>query len=62
MGHNSVGDTALHLRTEREPFPKRTHHQRRTKSRNKVMLIVYHTKSRTSHRAFPLLHRIKTAS
>ena len=52
MGHNSVGDTAPYLRTEREPFPKLTHYQRRTKSRNTVMLIVYHAISRTSHKSF----------
>jgi len=60
MGHNSVGDTAVHLRTEREPFLKCTHYQR-TKSRNAVMLSII-PQAEPEIRAFPLLRRIKKAS
>ena len=51
MKHNSVSDTAVHLRTEIEPFLKRTHYQR-TKCRNTVMLNVHHTINRTRNKSF----------
>ena len=52
IGHNSVGDTALHLRTEREAFPKFYDYQRRKKSGNTIMLIIYQIITVTIHKNF----------
>jgi hypothetical protein len=52
IGHNSESDAALHLRKERQPFPKRSNYQRRKKSTNTIMLNVNHITCKTIHTSF----------